>query len=73
MTAQQIISEISALSPEDQAKVVRFAYQLNAHRQLTADELGDLAERMVAEPDPAKQIALREEIVRGFYGGKPDA
>jgi len=73
MTAKQIIDEISALSPQDQEKIVRFAYQLDARRQMTGKELGELSERMVAEPDPAKQLALREEIVRGFYGAKPDA
>ena len=73
MTAKQMIDEISALPPEGQEEIVRFAYQLDAKRQLTGKELEVLTERMVAEPDPAKQHALREEIVRGFYGKKPDA
>jgi hypothetical protein len=72
MTAKQIIDEISSLSPEDQEKVVRFAYQLDAKRQLTGQELASLSEKMVAESDPIKQSALREEMTRGFYG-KPDA
>src|SRR2546422_2073771 len=33
MTAEQIISEIEGLSPEEQAKVVRFAYRLDAERK----------------------------------------
>ena len=71
MTANQIIEEIESLSPEEQAKVVRFAYQLDAERQLTGAELSALAERMVAATDPVQVTLLREEIVRGFYGGKP--
>jgi hypothetical protein len=73
MTAKQIISEIEALPPEEQAKVVRFAYQLDAERQLTGEELSALAERMVESTDPTQTAMLREAIVRGFYGGKPHA
>ena len=73
MTANQIISEIERLSPEEQAKVVRFAYRLDAERQLTRAELSALAERMVESTDPLQRAMLREEIVRGFYGGKPHA
>ncbi len=71
MTAKQIIEEIAVLSPEEQAKVVRFAYHLDAERKLTGKELSLLAERMVATTDPMETAMLREEITRGFYGGKP--
>ncbi len=71
MTAEQIIREIEILSPEEQAKVVRFAYRLDAERQLTGKELSALAERMIESTDPAQTAMLREEIIRGFYGGKP--
>jgi hypothetical protein len=30
MTASEIIEEIAALKPDEQAKVVKFAYQLDA-------------------------------------------
>ena len=71
MTAKQIISEIEILPPGEQAKVVRFAYRLDAERQLTGKELSGLAERMVESTDPTQTAMLRAEIVRGFYGGKP--
>jgi hypothetical protein len=71
MTANQIIHEIEALPPEEQAKVVRFAYRLDAERQLTGAELSALAERMVAATYPAEAIMPRETITRGFYGEKP--
>ena len=61
------------MPPEEQAKVVRFAYQLDAERQLTGEELSALAERMVESTDPTQTAMLREAIVRGFYGGKPHA
>lgn len=73
MTASQIISEIEVLPPEEQAKVVRFAYRLDAERRLTGAELSALAERMVASTDPVQAAMLREEIARGFYGGKQRA
>ena len=73
MTAEQIISEIEILSPEEEAKVVRFAYRFDAERQLTGKELSALAERMVESTDPTQTALLREEIIRGFYGGKPHA
>lgn len=73
MTANQIIKEISTLPPEEQAKVVRFAYRLDAERRLTGEELSALAARMAASTDPAEALMVREEIVRGFYGDKPHA
>jgi hypothetical protein len=73
MTANQIIHEIEMLPPEEQAKVVRFAYRLDAERRLTGPELSTLAERMVASTDPVETAMLRETIAHGFYGGTPHA
>ena len=73
MTAEQIIREIESLPPQEQATVIRFAYQLDAERHLTGNELSALAERLVSSSDPAESVLLRDAIVRGFYGGKPDA
>jgi hypothetical protein len=47
VTASQIIEEIKRLDPKEQLGVIRFAYQLDAERQLTGKELSSLAERMV--------------------------
>jgi hypothetical protein len=73
VTATQIIAEIKRLAPEEQLGVIRFAYELDAERQLTGDELSGLAERMVNATDPAEQARLREAIVRGFYGRRHHA
>ena len=73
MTATQIIEEIKRLGPEDQVGVIRFAYKLDAERQLTGDELSGLAERMVNTTDPAEQARIREQIIRGFYGRRQNA
>ena len=73
MTVEQVIQEIEALPLEEQARVIRFAYRLDAQRQLTGTELSSLADRLVRSTDPAEALKLREEIARGFYGGKPDA
>ena len=73
MTASQIIEEIKRLGPEEQVGVIRFAYQLDAERQLTGNELASLAERMVNTADPAEQARIREQIIRGFYGQRQNA
>ena len=73
MTASEIIEEIKRLDPKEQLGVIRFAYQLDAERRLTGNELSSLAERMLKTADPAEQIKVREEIVRGFYGQRQNA
>ena len=73
MTASQIIEEIKRLGPEEQMGVIRFAYQLDAERQLTGNELARLTERMVNTVDPAEQARIREQIIRGFYGQRQHA
>lgn len=73
MTANEIIEEISVLPPEEQAKVVRFAYRLDAERQLTGSELAALAEKMAATEDASEAAALRDRIARGFFGAGPNA
>jgi hypothetical protein len=73
VTASQIIEEIKRLGPEEQVGVIRFAYQLDAERQLTGTELASLAERMMNAADPAEQARIREQIIRGFYGQRQHA
>jgi hypothetical protein len=73
VTASEIIEEIKRLDPKEQLGVIRFAYQLDAERRLTGKELSSLAERMLKTTDPAEQIKVREEIVRGFYGQRQNA
>ena len=73
MTATQIIREIETLPPDEQAKVVQFAYRLDAARKLSGVELSALAERMTAASDPAGAAVLRATIVQGFYGVTPNA
>ena len=73
VTATQIIEEIRRLGPEEQLGVIRFAYQLDAERQLTGDELSGLAEHMVRTTDPQEQARIREQIIRGFGGQRENA
>ena len=49
MTSTAIIEEIKRLPPTEQVEVIRFASELARKRQLTATELGELADRSVAE------------------------
>lgn len=69
MTATEIIREIESLPPQEQEKVVRFAWRLGAQRKLSPNELGHLAKELAATNDPVEAVVLREEIVQGFYGG----
>lgn len=73
MTASQIIDEIKSLSPEEQAGVVRFVYQLDAERKLSSPELSALAERFVNTANPVEASRAGETIVSGFYGTRNDA
>lgn len=68
MTAAAIIEEVKRLPPIEQAEVVRFAFQLNAERRLTGDELSTVASAYVAASESEAPL-LREELIRGFYGG----
>jgi hypothetical protein len=73
VTASQIIDEIKGLSPQEQAGVVRFVYELDAERKLSGPELSTLAARLVNAEDPVEASRVRETIIRGFYGGGRDA
>jgi hypothetical protein len=73
MTARAVIEEIEQMPPEDQSRVIQFVNELARKRQLTGEELGELARRMVETNDTAEADRLKEEIVRGFYGGEPHA
>jgi len=73
VTASQIIDEIKSLPPEEQLKVIHFAYRIDAERQLSGKELSSLAERMANSTDASEAALLRDAIFQGFYGGKRDA
>ena len=68
MTAAKVIEEIDELPPEEQAKVIQHALELARKRQLSADELGELADRLASTEDPAEAIRLKSAMTRGFYG-----
>lgn len=73
VSAAQIIEEIQHLTPTEQAEVIQFAYRLDAERMLSGKELVALAKKMVAATDSTEALEIREQMIRGFYGGKPDA
>jgi hypothetical protein len=73
MTATTVIEEIKQLPRAEQSRVIQFVSELARRRQLTGEELGELARQMAEAKDPAEASQLREEIVRGFYGGEPHA
>ena len=73
MTAVEIIEEIKRLPKEEQSRVIEFARQAGEARQLSPEELGQLAKRMVEAKDPSEADRLQEETVRGFYGNQSRA
>ena len=73
MTAVEIIEEIERLPMEEKNRVIEYARNAGEGRTLSPEELGQLAERMVEAMDPAEADRLQEEVVRGFYGGRPHA
>jgi hypothetical protein len=70
VTAVEIIEEIKRLPQEDQTKVIDFARRM---RQLSPEQLGELAKRMVESKNPAEADWLEKELIRGFYGDAADA
>jgi len=73
MTAVEIIEEIKRLPRDEKNRVIEFARHAEESGSLSPEELGQLASRMVEAKNPAEADRLQEEIVRGFYGGKPHA
>ena len=73
MTSAAIIEEIKRLPRDEQNQVIEFVRHLGESRQLSPEELGGLAERMVETQDAVEAERLKEEIVRGFYGGQSHA
>ena len=73
MTAVEIIEEIKRLPQDEQSRVIEFARHAGEDRQLSPEELGRLAQRMVEAKDPAEADRLQEAIERGFYGGQSHA
>ena len=68
MTSTAIIEEIKQLSPAEQAEVIQFTSELARKRQLTATELGGMADRLAESDDPAEIVRLKSALTRGFYG-----
>jgi len=69
MTAAKVIDEIKHLPPDEQAEVIQFAFELARSRQLSAEELEELADKLAASDDPAEIVRLKSAMTRGFYGG----
>ena len=68
MTAAKVIDEIKQLPPVEQAEVIQFAFELARRRQLSAEELGELADRLAESNDPAEIVRVKSAMKRGFYG-----
>lgn len=68
MTAAKVIDVIEHLPPNEQAEVIQFAFELARRRQLSAHELGEMADRLAESNDPAEITRLKSAMTRGFYG-----
>jgi|GraSoiStandDraft_59_1057299.scaffolds.fasta_scaffold199425_3 RNase P protein component len=68
MTADQIIEDIKLLPRKEQSRVVRFAVELARSRQLPAEDLVVIAQKMLEANDPVEKKRLEDDLTRGFYG-----
>ena len=68
MTANAVIDEIKQLPRAEQSRVIHFALELARERQMSGDQLSELARQMADAVNPAEVERLREEIHCGFYG-----
>jgi hypothetical protein len=68
MRATEVIDDIRQLPPAEQAEVIRFAIGLARDRQLSGEELGQLADQLAKSEDPAEVARLRSALTQGFYG-----
>ena len=68
MTANAVIDEIKHLQRAEQSRVIHFALELARARQMSGDQLSELARQMADSANPAEVLRLRKEIHRGFYG-----
>ena len=68
MTAAKVIDEIKQLPPGEQAEVIQFAFELARRRQLSSEELGELADRLAESNDPAEIVRIKSAMKRGYYG-----
>lgn len=68
MTAAQFIEDIKLLPREEQSRVVQFAVELARSRQLPAEDLVVIAQKMLETSEPAAKNRLEDELTRGFYG-----
>ena len=68
MTADHIVKEMENLPPGELVKVVRHVKELDKRRQLSGEELGELAQQFIDATDSAEVDRLRQALVKGFYG-----
>ena len=68
MTADQISEDIKLLPRDEQSRVVQFAVELARRRQLPAEDLVVIAQKMLETNDPAEKKRLEDQLTSGFYG-----
>lgn len=68
MTAAIVIEQIMRLPRDEQALVLKFAFELARRRQLSGKDLAALAQDVIDSNDPAKVERLNSQITQGFYG-----
>jgi hypothetical protein len=68
MTANQVIEKIKVLPRDEQSRVVQFAVELARKRQLPAEDLVAITQKMLDNNDPAEKKRFEDELTRSFYG-----
>ena len=65
---EAILENVRALPAEKQEEVLAFTRSLGANRQLSPEELGALANRLLDARSPEEAAEIRDRLTRGFYG-----
>jgi hypothetical protein len=73
MTGEDVIEEIKRLPEIEARKVIEFTRAHLEPHELSGKEIANLTQKMIDAGSPEEAARLEEEIVRGFYGGKPHA
>ena len=68
VSAAQIIEQIRTLPALERLEVVAFARTMKLDRDLTGEELAQIAQRLADSTDPAEIEMLKDALQAGWYG-----
>lgn len=73
MTPEPVTEEFCPVFDTTVEEIEQTVAKYAKYRKLTPEQLMEVAQRMIDATDPVEKDELREEFVRGWYGGVKDA